>query len=192
MKIKKIILGNLIINKFNKFKVCIYDIFLRYLSADIFTPVRYFYCKFLFKKLGKDVIIYDNVRLISPENIELSDEVGISNNVMLDGRGGIKIGKYSIIGFQSVILTSTHISSNIDIPIRKQGMYKKPVLIGEDVWIGAKALIMPGVTIGKKAIVGAGAIVTKDVPQYAVVGGVPAKIIKYRNSDKKIESLNVE
>ena len=62
----------------------------------------------------------------------------------------------------------------------KQGMREAEVIIGNDVWIGMRSIIMPGVKIGDGAVIGAGAVVTKDVPDYAIVGGVPARIIKYR------------
>lgn len=67
--------------------------------------------------------------------------------------------------------------------------YNKKITIGNDVWIGARAIILPGVTIGDGAVVAAGAIVTKDIPPYAIVGGVPAKIIKYRFEKKIVEAL---
>ena len=78
------------------------------------------------------------------------------------------------------ILTSTHIIDRIDIPMGEQGSVVKEVSIGNDVWIGMRSIIMPGVTIGNGVVIGAGAVVTKDVPDYAVVGGVPARIIKFR------------
>lgn len=62
----------------------------------------------------------------------------------------------------------------------EQGSVVKEVSIGNDVWIGMRSIIMPGVTIGNGVVIGAGAVVTKDVPDYAVVGGVPARIIKFR------------
>ena len=85
------------------------------------------------------------------------------------------------MGPDVVILTHTHKISDIAIPMEQQGMEIRPVTIGNDVWIGMRSIIMPGVTIGSGVIIGAGAVVTKDVPDYAVVGGVPAKIIRFRN-----------
>lgn len=165
----------------NNLKMTIYNCFLKRFEGLLFDLVRYSYCRLIFKKLGKGVVISDHVKILCGEKIELDDNVVIPNNVILDGRGGIKIGKYTMVGFQSIILTSTHKNNRIDVPIKGQGMFTKPVIIGEDVWIGTRVIILPGITVGNKAIVGAGSVVTKDVPEYAVVGGVPARIIKYRN-----------
>ncbi len=63
----------------------------------------------------------------------------------------------------------------------------EPVIIGDDVWIGTRVIILPGKKIGTGAILGAGAVITKDVPDYAIVGGNPAKIIKYRNTQEKLD-----
>ena len=79
------------------------------------------------------------------------------------------------------IITVNHNTERIDIPMREQGsLPPQKVTICDDVWIGARVIILPGVTIGKGSIIAAGAVVTKNVPEYAVVGGVPAKVIKYR------------
>jgi len=131
-------------------------------------------------KMGVSCIIAENVKIIHPEKIKLGNNVSIAPDVILDGRGGLDICDNALIGIQSIILTCTHISDDINIPILKQGYFSKKTVIGEGVWLGARCILMPGVTIGDKAIVGAGAVVTKDVPYGAVVGGVPARIIKYR------------
>lgn len=69
----------------------------------------------------------------------------------------------------------------MDVPIRLQGdLPEQPIVIGDDVWIGTRVIILPDVVVGNHAVIAAGAVVSKDVPEYAVVGGVPAKIIKYR------------
>lgn len=85
-----------------------------------------------------------------------------------------------MMGPEVTILTHTHCIDRIDIPMSRQGSIVKKVCIGNDVWIGMRSIIMPGVKIGDGAVIGAGAIVTKDVPAFAIVGGVPAKVIKYR------------
>jgi len=92
------------------------------------------------------------------------------------------IGNYVLIAQRVAILSVTHHFDSVIVPIRLQGSTKSsPVIIADDVWIGRNAIIMPGLIIGKGAVVAAGAVVTKDVPPYAIVGGVPAKIIKFRN-----------
>lgn len=89
-----------------------------------------------------------------------------------------------MMGPEVTILTHTHRIDRTDIPMGQQGSMVSEVVIGDDVWIGMRAIILPGVRIGSGAVIGAGAVVTKDVPDYAVVGGVPARVIRYR---KKIE-----
>lgn len=78
------------------------------------------------------------------------------------------------------ILTHTHNIERTDIPMGQQGMRVSEVVIGNDVWIGMRVVIMPGVKVGNGVVIGAGAVVTKDVPDYAIVGGVPTMIIKFR------------
>ena len=92
------------------------------------------------------------------------------------------MGDYVLMGPEVVIYSSMHAYDDLNIPIMMQGAKKiKPVTIGNDVWVGLRAVIMPGVKIENHVIIGSGAVVTHDVPDYAVVGGVPAKIIRYRN-----------
>lgn len=95
--------------------------------------------------------------------------------------GDVRIGNDVMIGTNVRIYTRNHAFSRTDIPMWKQGFSEvRPVIIQDDVWIGGGVIILPGVNVGTGAILGAGAVVTKDVPDFAVVGGNPAKIIKYR------------
>ena len=84
------------------------------------------------------------------------------------------------MGPDVTILTHTHNIERTDIPMGQQGMRISEVVIGNDVWIGMRVIIMPDVKVGDGAVIGAGAVVTKDVPDFAIVGGVPAKVIKFR------------
>lgn len=110
----------------------------------------------------------------------------IGKNTYING-GFIAGGKKSkiIIGDNCLISYNVHIRADmhnhsIGKLIIEQGVEEKDIIIGDDVWIGFGAQILYGVKVGNHAIIGAGAIVTKDVPEYAIVGGVPAEIIKFR------------
>ncbi|MDE6471661.1 MAG: sugar O-acetyltransferase [Clostridia bacterium] len=108
------------------------------------------------------------------QNIKVGKNVFINSGCCFQDQGGIEIGDNVLIGQQVVIATINHDFN----PSKRANMYPASVKIGNGVWIGAHATILSGVTIGDNAIIAAGAVVTKDVPQNAVVAGVPAKIIK--------------
>ena len=108
------------------------------------------------------------------QNITVGKNVFINSGCCFQDQGGIEIGDNALIGQQVVIATLNHDLS----PEKRASMLPAPVKIGNGVWIGAHATILAGVTIGDGAVVAAGAVVNKDVPENAVVGGVPAKIIK--------------
>ena len=108
------------------------------------------------------------------KNIKIGKNVFINSGCCFQDQGGIEIGDGALIGQQVVIATINH-SLNAD---KRADMLPLPVKIGSRVWIGAHATILSGVTVGNNAVIAAGAVVTKDVPDNAVVAGVPAKIIK--------------
>lgn len=125
------------------------------------------------------------------ENIYINRNAEISRYITIGNNSGIGsnsvIGRYTVIGNdvmmgpECIIYTRNHSFNRTDIPMNRQGMQDfKSVVIGNDVWLGARVTILPGVHIGDGSIIGAGSIVTKDVPRYAIVGGNPARIIKYR------------
>jgi maltose O-acetyltransferase len=95
------------------------------------------------------------------------------------GEGGVTIGERVLVGNHCLIASTTHHYEG-RTPIAAQGMREAPVFIGDDAWIGGHAIIEPGVRIGEGAIVGAHSYVKHDVPDYAVVGGVPARVIRMR------------
>lgn len=108
------------------------------------------------------------------QNIKVGKNVFINSGCCFQDQGGIEIGDNVLIGQQVVIATLNHDL----IPQKRANMFPAPVKIGNDVWIGAHATILQGVTIGDGAVIAAGAVITKDVPGNTVVAGVPAKIIK--------------
>lgn len=140
--------------------------------------VRRFLCKVIFKKAGKNINIEHGAFFGSGFDIEIGDNSGLGLNCRVTGP--LTIGRDVMIGPDVMIFTQNHEMSRLDIPMRLQTAPKEPVVIEDDVWIAARVIILPGVTVHKGAVVGAGAIVTKDVPEYAVVAGNPARVIKYR------------
>lgn len=135
-------------------------------------------------KIGKGTKVHDTVILRQAYNIEIGEGCLINhNNVLQAGKvdGKIKIGNYVHTGANVMIIAFNHAFDTREIPTIKQDYYDADVIIGDDVWIGGGAIILAGVTIGKGAIIAGGAVVNKDVPEYAIVGGVPAKILKYRS-----------
>lgn len=128
--------------------------------------------------IGKKVD--DTFRLFPPfytdfgKNIFIGKDVFINSGCHFQDQGGITIGDGSLIGHNVVLATINHDL----LPSQKRKNHYAPITIGSNVWIGSNAVILPGVTIGEWAVVAAGAVVTKDVPPYTVVGGTPAKIIK--------------
>ena len=108
------------------------------------------------------------------KNIHVGKGVFINSGCCFQDQGGITLGDGCLIGHQVVIATLNH---DLD-PARRGGMYPAPVRLGKNVWVGAHATILPGVTVGDGAVIAAGAVVTKDVPAGVVAGGVPARVLK--------------
>jgi acetyltransferase-like isoleucine patch superfamily enzyme len=112
--------------------------------------------------------------------MEIGNNVSIHPMCYIEAKGGLVIGNDVSIAHGVTIMTTTHIYDKTDIPIKDQGSVANNVVIKDNVWIGAKATLLCGITVNQGAIVGAGAVVTKTIPANAVVAGVPARIIKMR------------
>ncbi|MDQ3817295.1 MAG: acyltransferase [Acidobacteriota bacterium] len=155
-----------------------------------------------FRRIGQGVVIEAGVLIFHPENIEIGDDVYVGHQSILKGyyrgemligsgtwigqqcffhsAGGIRIGNNVGVGPGVKIITSFHAEEGISKPILHSRTEFRAVVIEDDVDLGVGSVIMPGVTIGKGAQVGAGGLVTRDVPAYAVVAGVPARLIRMR------------
>lgn len=131
--------------------------------------------------LGKYAIIECTGVLRNVGNsLIIGNNVGINHYCFIGVRGDIVIGDNVIFGPRVNIFSENHNYKDLNIPIKNQGVTKDKTIIGNDVWIGANVSIMSGVTIGNGCIIAAGAVVTKDIPDFSIIGGVPAKIIKTR------------
>jgi acetyltransferase-like isoleucine patch superfamily enzyme len=155
-----------------------------------------------FKKIGSNVVIEEGVRVFHPEQIEIDDNVYIGHDTILKGyyrnimrigshtwigqrcflhsAGGIQIGRAVGIGPGVYILTSVHMEQELQKPVICSDLKMSEVIIEDGCDIGVNSTILPGITIGEGSIVGAGSIVTKNIPSYCVVAGNPAKILRKR------------
>lgn len=135
--------------------------------------------------IGKNTYIREGCIINHPALVSIGSNVYIGRFCELDGFGGLTIGNDVHIASFSAIYTSNHKYTRRDLLMREQGYTGKKVVIEDDVWIGSHAVILPGVTIHKGAIVGAGSVVSNDVAAFSIVAGVPAKLIKSRFSANK-------
>jgi len=114
------------------------------------------------------------------EGLVIGNNTGIAQGAFIQVRGKVVIGNDVIFGPNVSIFSESHNFDDPNIPIHLQGETRKGVTIEDGAWIGTRAVILDGVTVGRNSIVAAGAVVTRDVPAYSIVGGVPAKVIKHR------------
>jgi len=128
---------------------------------------------------GEDTTVHPSVDIRHPQNVSIGSRASVNHGSELHGAGGIVIGDGTLISFNVLIFSDIREFRNPGA-IGGQKKLKKPVRVGSDVWIGAGAIILPGVEIGDHAIVGAGAVVTKDVDQWEIVAGNPARHIGSR------------
>lgn len=129
---------------------------------------------------GPEIYVLPHVSMSYPQNIELGRSVFINRGVNLTARERISIGDNALIGPYVVLNSGSHEFSDPHQLIRDQGHRLAPIRVEQDVWIGAHATILPGVTVGQGGIVAAGAVVTRSVEAYTVVAGVPARFMKRR------------
>lgn len=134
--------------------------------------------KFKLKHCGWGTTLDTNIIIKGSKNVQIGEFCTLNSFIHIWGQAGVFIGDRVMIASHVAITSLTHDYTNIDM--RNAPAIGKPIIIEEDVWIGSHAVIMPGIKIGRGAVIGAGAVVTKDVPAQAIVTGVPANIVKYR------------
>lgn len=124
------------------------------------------------------------LRACDRASIIIGDDFGANGNVRLiaDCGGRIEIGNKVIVGPNVVIRAADHAMERVDLPIREQGHSAGTIVIGSDVWIAANVVVLRDARIGDHAVIGAGSVVTGEIPPYAVAAGAPARVIRYRNA----------
>ena len=150
--------------------------------GKISLHIRRFLGSHIFSSCGNKLVVENHAYFGNGRDFRVGNEIGIGVNFKSLNRI-VKIGNYLMMAEDVLFLGGGHKYDRLDIPMCHQNAEPKtPLEIEDDVWIGARAMILPGCKhIGKGVIIGAGAVVTKDIPDYAIVGGNPAKILKYRN-----------
>jgi maltose O-acetyltransferase len=140
---------------------------------------RRFVYRYIFNvRIGRGSIIHWKTHFFDPAGVQIGEYCNIGNDAFLDGRRGLTIGNRVATGAEVMIYTLQH-----DIDSQSFDVIGGPVIIEDYVYIGPRAIILPNIRIGYGAVVAAGAVVTMDVPPYAVVGGVPARYLRERSHD---------
>jgi maltose O-acetyltransferase len=143
---------------------------------------RSWLAKQIFAHCGEHVRINHGANFGTGIHVRLGDNSSIAADAWIGN--DTRIGNDVMMAPSVTILSNSHNFARTDIPMREQGAPSpRPVTIGDDVWIGTRVIVLPGVTVGSHAIIGAGAVVTKDVPEWAIVGGNPARIIRFRKHE---------
>jgi maltose O-acetyltransferase len=151
-----------------------------YMPYSLFFPkIRAFLVSQFLQDCGKNIIVSSNAE-ISP-HIKLGEGSGLGTRCII--QSNVTIGKNVMMGPDVKIYSKNHNFDTCKIPMQAQGASQYETIIGDDVWIAANVIILPNRKIGNHSILAAGAVITKDVPDYAIVGGNPGKILKYRDAN---------
>lgn len=161
-----------------------YSFFDRRIHISYGMLIRSFLCKHMLEKCGKNVNI--NKYASFPRNVQIGDNSDIGYKCEV--ASNTVIGNNVMMGPEVVMYSRNHRLDRVDSPMCKQGFQEeKPITIGNDVWIGRRVIILPGVTIGDGCVIGAGAVVAKDIEPYSIAVGNPARVVKKRCSS--LESI---
>ena len=129
-------------------------------------------------QIGENSVVNNQLTVVLPKNVTIGSGVTVMNGALMMAAGGITIEDNVMIAANVQLISNNH------DPYDRQILTCKPVLIKYGAWVGAGATILPGVTVGKYAIIGANSVVNKDIPDYAVAVGSPAKVVKYLDKEK--------
>jgi len=152
-------------------------------GGRVCNRIRTSLARTVFKECGRDVVVKRGAYFGTGSEIRIGDRSQIGENARIEH--DTVIGDDVMMGLEVLALSTRHSTSRTDIPLISQGYDERtPVRIGNDVWVAARVILLPGVHIGDHSIVAAGAVVTHDVPEWAVVAGVPARVIGDRRAAK--------
>lgn len=143
--------------------------------------LRRFIAKRVLKHCGENVIVKNKCYFGDGSKVSVGDNSQLGQNARLLGE--VSIGKDCVMGPDVVLMAAFHNFEDPLVPVRLQGGGESPVHIGDDVWLGTRVIVLPGVRIGDHCVVGAGAVVTKSFSDYSVVAGVPARVIRMRKHE---------
>ena len=141
---------------------------------------RYALLKGLCKSIGDNVTIKEGVYILNPRELSIGNNVSIHPMCYIEAAGGVSIGNDVSVAHGVTFISATHNFSDREIPIKDQGVELKGIFVADNVWIGAKATVLCGITVGSGSIIGANSVVTKNVEPNSIVAGAPAKVIKTR------------
>jgi acetyltransferase-like isoleucine patch superfamily enzyme len=138
-------------------------------------------------RFGRFVWIGDGTKIRCHEGVvEIGDKTVFGQECTVSAYQRVQIGEQCVIADRAMFIDFDHGVVDVETPIRRQGIYKRDVVVGSNVWIGYNACVLRGVTVGDNAIIGTNSVVTRDVPANAVVGGVPAKVIRTREAPARL------
>jgi acetyltransferase-like isoleucine patch superfamily enzyme len=136
---------------------------------------------------GRFVWIGDKTKIRCHEGrVEIGDKTVMGQECTISAYQHVRIGQQCVIADRAMFIDFDHGVVEVERPIRQQGIYKRDVIVGSNVWIGYGACVLRGVSVGDNAIVGTNSVVTKDVPANAVVAGIPARIIRMREAPEQL------
>ena len=142
-------------------------------------------------RFGRFVWIGDGTKLRCHEGvIEIGAKTVMGQECTISAYQGVRIGEQCVVADRAMFIDFDHGIVEVERPIRHQGIYKRDVVVGSNVWIGYNACFLRGVRVGDNSVVGTNAVVARDVPANAVVGGVPARIIRMRTAPKELRWTN--
>ena len=159
---------------------------MKYIPSPLGDILRYIVLKPFLKRL-QSIRIKEGATFWFPYGVSIGEHVSINEWVFIDGFGGVDIGDYCRIAHGCSIISEDHSFDDPNMPIYQQPKKKGPIILHNDVWLGAGVRVLKGVTIGEGAVVGAGSVVTHDVPPRAIVAGVPARVIRTRTAEGQEE-----